>query len=1334
MFNISLDHINKNQIKLNQSGQLFLTNLLDSKGVGICIHDLVFNQHGFVTNYRVVKANECYLKALQLNQFEFEGNEVLKSELKIGYPWIELYRRILDKQQAMENCYQEQLEIAGWNIAFYFDTDYLIITISEKSEPDLLVASSPVQISARIFGHNHFILCFDRDLFIRFVSFKEQTGFDKEITKIIGNPLQKLPGFNHPSVIEILKKAINGHTQQFKVNFANKIFDCVTLPMLDALGQIEMVAIEGNIETWSDERIEETTIKNAIIDYSLTGLFLTDQTGKLTYVNKALNEMWYIKNDTELLGHDIIGLWADKEAFRMIYEQLIIAGNCTNRIMAKRKNGSEFWVKFNARLIQNTNNQIIGISGSVVDITPEIEAKSQSEISMNNFKRFYNTIPDFLVVFDDNYKILDINNYVTAYLGYSKSEIDHLPVYNLYKNISEKRFQKILEDLFSLKKDFCSCKLIGKDNQEIAVETSVFKGLWNDQPAFYCINKDVSELQQSEEKFTKAFHTSPAIVSLTELDTNKFIGINEIFTKKLGYSFEEVIGFSAIEIGLISKEDRDQLVHRLRQGEKISELKLMFRKKTGEALISLVSADILTFQGKKYLYLVAQDITLLHQLELMQSHIVQLYRKMDRLDEKELIDLAFYSASTILECKGSFVCFCNNHINERIIWHKGEEKGGKVCELQPDSTFLKKELQNIIANQKPYFSSEKIPTHDLIQCFNNSSTIDGMIGIPMIESQQVVFIAGAIDKKTGFTTDDLNIVETISENLWNIIRMKRAEHALIESENQLKEAQQIAHLGIWEYDVKTGLINLSDELERIFGLQPSTKAIPLHRFMNFIVPGERKYIERKIVESMNHPEPVEVEHQIVLDDGTIKHINQKFSTRFNEKGVPNKVIGTFLDVSSQRMVQDELLATNRKLMEITQELRENQLKLETRNSEYQAMNKAMKRNLERISQINIELNAAKDKAEESNRLKTAFLQNLSHEVRTPMNGIVGFASMLSLPNLTDEKRKYFTDIIVSSTDQLLNIINDILDFSRIEAGQVEIKMSCFNIYELLDDIKLQYEFEAQNKGLELTLQVSDDERHVSINSDPDKIKKIWGCLLNNALKFTHNGSIVFGYALKPGQVEFFIRDTGIGIAPENHQVIFERFRQVEEAFSRNYGGNGLGLSICKGYCQLLGGNIWVDSKLGEGSLFRFTIPLTDEHNVNQQYKNQNDHILANKIILIVEDELLNFLYLDEVLTGMDIQTLHAKNGVEAIEMYKQNPKIDMVLMDIKMPEMNGIEATQILKSMNKNLPVIIQTAYAVEQERQNAFEAGCDAFMSKPLRKNELLACMHEIIQKKLLT
>lgn len=380
------------------------------------------------------------------------------------------------------------------------------------------------------------------------------------------------------------------------------------------------------------------------------------------------------------------------------------------------------------------------------------------------------------------------------------------------------------------------------------------------------------------------------------------------------------------------------------------------------------------------------------------------------------------------------------------------------------------------------------------------------------------------------------------------------------------------------------------------------------------------------------------------------------------------------------------------------------------------------------------LKEAKLNAEESDRLKTAFLANMSHEIRTPMNSIVGFSNLLNDPNLKGEKRHEFLQHILQSSNLLLNLIDDIIDISKIEAGQMSVNVQQVIVNEVVKDTFAAFSESNENKNLKFRIKIPRGTDSVQSNTDPMRLRQILTNLLSNAVKFTPDGTIELGYKLNPEKnrpnIEFYLKDTGIGIQEDKLDLIFERFRQVDDSQSRKYGGTGLGLAISKRLVELLGGTIWVESKPGKGSIFYFTIPylLPDDKLMQSQQFDSKKYNWKGRKILIAEDENSNFELIKAALTNTGIQILRAHNGEEAVDQISGGDKVDLILMDIRMPKMNGYDATRQIKKINNKIPIVAITAYAMSEDEAKSLKAGCDKYLSKPIRPLRLLELIDELL------
>ena len=414
-----------------------------------------------------------------------------------------------------------------------------------------------------------------------------------------------------------------------------------------------------------------------------------------------------------------------------------------------------------------------------------------------------------------------------------------------------------------------------------------------------------------------------------------------------------------------------------------------------------------------------------------------------------------------------------------------------------------------------------------------------------------------------------------------------------------------------------------------------------------------------------------------------------------------------------------------------------------------AYNKSDMRTLEIIShQISISLERKKaeedlkialEKAQQSDRLKTAFLHNMSHEIRTPLNGITGFIGLLQDSEIEDDEKQDYFDIINKSSNRLITTVTDIIDISRIEAGEVKVSKTEVSVNKILEE---QYEFfyqEAKSKGLELNYKTSLTDNESRIITDKHKLEGILTNLIKNAIKFTEAGSITFGYTTKNLEgkeiFEFYVKDTGIGIPEDRLDAIFNRFEQADLEDTRAFEGSGLGLAISKSYVEMLGGEIGVSSKKGSGSTFTFSIPFAKQIKKKSGTVASGNKVqqssLGNLSVIVAEDDGASKILFEKIFKNKFHKIIYTKTGGETIEVLKKHPETDIILMDIKMPGMSGYTATREIRKFNKDVVIIAQTAYGLAGDKEKALEAGCDDYISKPIKNEILFEKIRDCLDKK---
>lgn len=385
-----------------------------------------------------------------------------------------------------------------------------------------------------------------------------------------------------------------------------------------------------------------------------------------------------------------------------------------------------------------------------------------------------------------------------------------------------------------------------------------------------------------------------------------------------------------------------------------------------------------------------------------------------------------------------------------------------------------------------------------------------------------------------------------------------------------------------------------------------------------------------------------------------------------------------------------------------------------------------------LKRDSLDLIVAKQKAEESDRVKSAFLHNISHEIRTPLNAITGFSALLTMPDNSLDEQTMYIDSIQKGSDHLLSIVSDIIDVASIEAKAADTQLTKVNLNTRIENLHKQYLEEATVKNISLVYKTGLPYEKAEILTDRSKLDRILSNLISNAIKFTSKGQIIFGYELKDSLIEFYFSDTGIGVPAELQSKIFEKFFQAEKSLTRQFGGTGLGLPICKAFIEQMGGNIWLKSEPGKGSTFYFTLPYVQPVPIMKAGSHVPDSDITTLYkqitALVAEDDEINFKLIKSYLTTLNIKVIRAVNGIEAVELCRLHKNIGLVLMDVKMPGMDGYTASRKIREFRPDVIIIAQTAYF--DDKETALKNSCNDFISKPFTRKQLISKVKENLDK----
>ncbi|MBN1949748.1 MAG: PAS domain S-box protein [Bacteroidales bacterium] len=1040
------------------------------------------------------------------------------------------------------------------------------------------------------------------------------------------------------------------------------------------------------------------------VENSTDAIGMSTPGGKHYYQNKAFDELF-----GEVGIDPIDSLYVNKDVGREVFHTIMEGNDWNGLVEMYSKNGEILSINLRASSIKDVNEKIIGLVGVHNDITEKLLVESELIESEQKLRMALEGARADSWIINVETQELIFSQQFANYFGYTLEEVPRtieavrklMHPDDIAPNLEA--LQKHLASELPLYESEVRIKNKDGDYSWIFIRGKITEYSEDGRPtkligtSFDITDQKLNreevlasreKLQQSITKLKAIINALPGMVSVVDKEFNVLVANNEVIRVFGNSNPDEVIGkkcyltrkgskFPCEQCGLVKAYETKELVTRVSTPEEEE----MMGIATKAYAVPLLDEKGEIRGGVE----VILDVTDLRRAE-----------------------------QSLLESEKKF---------RHMIEHGGEcitliDAKGTVTYESPTAKYMTGfEPEERIGRS----SLELIYKEDLPSVMKIMSTVAKSPGESMNAQFRAIRKDGSIYWVYGTATNLLNDpnVKALVVNYRDITRQKEAEEALQKSEERFRRIYEESQIGMAFIRADNRkLEGANPYLCKMLGY--TSGEIAKLKLENMILPDQVEYYTEQI-------------KRLVRDE--IKHIREEIKFLKKDKSL----IWASIVVAAMRNKEGEieyLLALIKDISDLKNAeaaMREQVMNYQKLNEQYLEKNQELRKSLDKINQINYELKDAKNKAEESDHLKTAFLANMSHEIRTPMNGILGFTDLLRQTNLTDSEFTKYLDIIQKSGHRMLNIINDLIDISKIEAGQVEIDIKPISVNKVLDNFYNFFLPDASRKHIALVVRKDLSDKAAVINTDEIKLSQVLSNLIKNALKYTAEGKIEFGYQLVERELQFYVEDTGTGIDPASRKIIFERFRQGNHGKDAAVEGSGLGLSISKAFLELMGGRIWLESELNKGSVFYFTLPFspvkeeadTAEEPVEVGFKSKST------TLLLAEDDESSYLYIKEVFRDFNTSIIHVENGKLAIDEVRNNRNIDLVLMDIKMPVMDGLEATQEIKKIRPGLPVIAQTAFASLNDNHRALEAGCDDCITKPIHRKLLLEIINRYLELK---
>ncbi|MBN1927494.1 MAG: PAS domain S-box protein [Prolixibacteraceae bacterium] len=1051
--------------------------------------------------------------------------------------------------------------------------------------------------------------------------------------------------------------------------------------------------------------------------------------------------------------------------------------------------GNKRWVHAVAAA-NKKNNQIVSISGSFQDISNRKKAENSLKESEDKFRSLFNQSPQGIYIHDLDGQITEVNQVACQQLGYTEEELLNLSVFDLHPKSEETinlPKAEILKQWKNWKPGLIHTVIADhrrKDGTVFPVEVTTGQVQFGGRRLILSMAQNITDRKQAEEqlkdseaKFRSYVNNAPDGMFIAD-ETGRYIEVNQAACEITGYSEKELtqkyipdlLQESEVEKGIqhFKEVQQNKLAHceigfLTKKGEKrfwqVAAVKLSNTRFLGfvkDVTERKQAAEELEHSHKLMQYIIehTNSAVAVHDLDMRYVYVSQQYIDQYNLNGMDIIGRHHYDVFPDLPqkwrdvhkrvLKGEIISADEDDYKKEdgtIEWTRWECRPWYNLKGEINGLIVYTEVITEEKNMQDALKESEAKLKNIIEhstnLFDSHST-----------DEKVSFISPQVREYLGYEPEEVmqNWTDFITDNPINEKAIEYTRKAI-----QTGERQPTYELEMLRKDGRKIIVEVREapviENGKVVSIVGSLADITERKIAEEALKKSRRDLQAIISNSPICTKIIDVDFNLqYMSESGMKQLKINDVEEFYGKPYPLYFFPEQFKLDMAEKLKE--VKKTLKTMELEGELADiagNRLWYH----HIMAPVKDDKGKLEYILVVSMditqrkkaenELVDAKDKAEESDRLKSAFLANMSHEIRTPMNGILGFAELLREPDLRTDQQLEYVSIIEKSGERMLNIINEIIDISKIESGTMEVNLKEVNINNQLDYMLSFFKPEAEHKGLDLILKNTLTDEEAKIITDSEKVLAVLMNLMKNAIKYTNKGFIEFGCKFTKNRnaklLQFSVKDTGVGIAIERQKAIFDRFIQadIEDINARQ--GAGLGLAISKAYIEMLGGELWLESDPdgtsgGKGSVFSFTIPykpLMNEETEAAKESEIEDNSLNQKLkMIIAEDDESSRDFISIIVKDFSKEVIVTKTGTETIEACRANPDIDLIFMDIQMPEMNGYKATEQIRQFNKDVIIIAQTAYGLTGDREKALEAGCNDYIAKPIKKAKLL----ELIQK----